>query len=59
MSDRCEHKDCGNLATVVVHWPGRTTRYCDVHRAAAERVATAMGFSLASETLLPAEGASE
>lgn len=44
---------CPEKATMTVFWPGKETVACDRHTAGIQRIADAMGFSLATRILEP------
>ncbi len=47
----CQSDKCTALALVTVRWPGESSIMCEAHALHAGRVASAMGFHLATEPL--------
>lgn len=43
---KCETVSCESRASMEVHWPGQTRRFCIACTARAVQVAAAMGFKL-------------
>lgn len=45
-ADQCQQAECTSTATVMVFWPGQTTRQCIIHAASLQNLASHMGFTL-------------
>jgi hypothetical protein len=51
----CDSDTCLEPAAFVVHWPGKSLKFCPACKLRAEGVASAMGFDLTVEPLPPPE----
>ena len=49
----CQQQGCQDTATCVVFWPGQTTRQCEKHAHALQRLSSHVGFKLEIGRLLP------